>query len=491
MDLKKKKMVGVDEIERKNVNDGFDQDRISNLPNNLIQYILSFLDTNNAVRTSVLSTRWKYLWTSLPNLDFYDDKLMHSDIKIEDEVIEKDFAKFIERVLLLYDGPYINKFYLKIVKLYDSEKVNDWISNVIMRNVREMVLDISNDVLDGGLFFPRSFFSSETLTVLKISTESVLKIPSSVCFSRLKVLYLGFVYVSCYDPYQEISFSCPVLEELFLEECEWLEIEIVNITAPFLKRLKIKDYPYCHDDRLYHCQINVSTESLVSFKLTSNLPYKYSLSDISSLSNANFDINFNSYGEVINGHVTTALTSISHVKNLTFSSHTIKALSRAQLLQHVTMFTCLIHLRLIVEYDKDTDRGPRFDIGLVVVLLSYLPNIESFLFSNHNRGTEQNWNLPTIPEGSLSCLKSVELKNFSGSTSELSLVKFLLKNSTILEKMTIDFERSLLADPVKKMETTTQLQLLSTGSPGIFRYSRTDELIQEWQRGSSFMTVDC
>lgn len=46
-----------------------DDDRISKLPDELIHLILGLLDgTKLAVRTCVLSTRWKNLWTTLPHI---------------------------------------------------------------------------------------------------------------------------------------------------------------------------------------------------------------------------------------------------------------------------------------------------------------------------------------------------------------------------------------------------------------------------------------
>ncbi|KAF5782338.1 putative F-box domain, leucine-rich repeat domain superfamily, F-box-like domain superfamily [Helianthus annuus] len=45
-------------------------DRLSSLPDDLILKTLSFIDTKHAIRTSVLSSRWKYIWTSTPRLDF-------------------------------------------------------------------------------------------------------------------------------------------------------------------------------------------------------------------------------------------------------------------------------------------------------------------------------------------------------------------------------------------------------------------------------------
>jgi hypothetical protein len=43
---------------------------LSNLPEEILLHILSFLPTKDVVRTSVLSKRWDYLWASIPNLVF-------------------------------------------------------------------------------------------------------------------------------------------------------------------------------------------------------------------------------------------------------------------------------------------------------------------------------------------------------------------------------------------------------------------------------------
>ncbi|XP_027342968.1 putative F-box protein At1g67390 [Abrus precatorius] len=51
------------------------EDLTSKLPDPVLALIISFLPIKNAVRTSVLSPRWKRLWKTTPTLNF-DHKLM-------------------------------------------------------------------------------------------------------------------------------------------------------------------------------------------------------------------------------------------------------------------------------------------------------------------------------------------------------------------------------------------------------------------------------
>ncbi|PPS17664.1 hypothetical protein GOBAR_AA02887 [Gossypium barbadense] len=46
------------------------EDRLSDLPDCLLHHIFGFIDFKYCIRTSVLSKRWKLLWTSLSNLYF-------------------------------------------------------------------------------------------------------------------------------------------------------------------------------------------------------------------------------------------------------------------------------------------------------------------------------------------------------------------------------------------------------------------------------------
>ena len=87
---------------RKKQNANKSRKEIDNLPDPILQHILSYLSTKNAIRTSILSKRWKYLWTSIPKLDFDEGAL---DRRLM-------FMKFVERVLALHDPSNIKNFSL-------------------------------------------------------------------------------------------------------------------------------------------------------------------------------------------------------------------------------------------------------------------------------------------------------------------------------------------------------------------------------------------
>ncbi|KAI3699298.1 hypothetical protein L2E82_43523 [Cichorium intybus] len=62
------------ELERIRIhNDAMDvegDDRLSSLPNDVIHKILSFNSIKDAIGTSVLSSRWRFIWTTMPYLNF-------------------------------------------------------------------------------------------------------------------------------------------------------------------------------------------------------------------------------------------------------------------------------------------------------------------------------------------------------------------------------------------------------------------------------------
>jgi hypothetical protein len=115
-------------------------DRISDLPGNVIDVILKHLNIPELVRTSVLSTKWRYMWKSVPELEFCED--FFSRFKYHDDP-DLEISRIITEVLSLHNGP-IYKFSLQISYSINftitTEYLSKWILFLSKRGIK--VLDL-------------------------------------------------------------------------------------------------------------------------------------------------------------------------------------------------------------------------------------------------------------------------------------------------------------------------------------------------------------
>ncbi|KAF9587313.1 hypothetical protein IFM89_001037 [Coptis chinensis] len=436
-------------------NGGEDVDRISCLPDNILHHILSFLPTKYAVGSSVLSTKWKYLWTSVPKLELSDSLLYSTKIKSGDPMVKASFMNFVDRVLLLHEASSIHKFSLECAEAYDVTRFNAWISAVLKRNVQELILSVCMD----PFVFPLCRFNCQSLTTLKIDVGSAcFWTPTSMCFPKLKVLNLKDV-IFCGDlSIQQAFFSFPVLEEFHAYSIEWEKFNTVNISAPTLKKLilDVFDDSYTVED----CEINIYTENLIYFELASQLAYWYNLHNLSSLVEARIGCKF--------GHnyhrISKFFGKICNVKVLHLSIHTITDFFELDTIgDYLPEFASLTDLRVFVDCD---DYENNFDFGCLISILHKMPNINSFIFEAPVSCVliEHGPTLEIVPQCVQSHLKSVELRFYTGSDLELCLVKFLLKNAMALEKITVMASWNLSRNPEMQVEVFKQLLRLPRGS---------------------------
>ncbi|PIA59103.1 hypothetical protein AQUCO_00400156v1 [Aquilegia coerulea] len=397
----------------------YGEDRISNLPETILHHILSFLPTKDAVLTSALATSWRYLWKSYHSIDICDWESMNGGDKINGKM---SLSEFVNSVLLLNEASNMIKFSLMCTEC-DPDYFDNWISTLISRNVQELVISV---VLKNRYVFPHCLFTSGgSLRILKIDFVMgvSIKIPTSVLFSSLKVLHFKNIAFSCEESMQEISFSCSILDELFIYQCTWLDIKVVNIHAPTLQTLMILDR---WDIGLLDSEIKINAESLMSLRFTSHLPYKYSLCHLSSVVNAYIDVHGSQRVSTVLGRI------ICNVKNLELSNRSFETLIDQDVSVMFT-FTELIHLSFLY---ISKDRG--LSAEQLIDMLSCMPMIQSLSFPEGLLfvGFDQIVS-PTL-ESFLLHLKSVDIQAFPGNENELGFVNFLLKTARVLEKITID-----------------------------------------------------
>ncbi|MFS8031599.1 putative F-box-like domain superfamily protein [Helianthus anomalus] len=66
------------EMEAKHLSKAQQLDRITTLPQSIIETILCLLPIEETARTSILSREWRFKWTTIPKLVFLDDTVKRS-----------------------------------------------------------------------------------------------------------------------------------------------------------------------------------------------------------------------------------------------------------------------------------------------------------------------------------------------------------------------------------------------------------------------------
>ncbi|KAI4323060.1 hypothetical protein L6164_022696 [Bauhinia variegata] len=215
------------------------RDRISNLPDCIIHRILSFLPTKDAVRTSVLSRRWIYMWTFIDNLHFDDSQLLFPDKRNKQRLSFEDrevFVRFVQGVLLHLSNPTIQSFTLVTSDWYDDiyKCVDAWIAAALYRQVQNLYVDYKASIK----IYSLSLFRCQSLVDLKLMlpSGSLTFTSSYVCLPNLKFLSLSGIKLESKSSPLWISFpsnhhhhhhpieltlSFPVLRVLKMDRCRW------------------------------------------------------------------------------------------------------------------------------------------------------------------------------------------------------------------------------------------------------------------------------
>ncbi|XP_058780788.1 F-box/FBD/LRR-repeat protein At1g13570-like [Vicia villosa] len=215
-------------------------DRISDLPANVIDGILGNLKIRDQVRTSILSRKWRYMWTSAPELCF-DNKFFERYTYLEGSDHASVVSKIITDVLMLRNGP-IHKFTLSIS--YDFHY--DFKSNfeITLENLNMWIPFLSRDIKYLDLVdrwesvheMPYIVFSCKELTYFKFGGFHLLIPPHFCGFKRLLELHLYLARFNS-DALESLVSGCPFLEKLCIELCEGFQY--LHISSHTLKVLFI------------------------------------------------------------------------------------------------------------------------------------------------------------------------------------------------------------------------------------------------------------
>ncbi|KAK2997581.1 hypothetical protein RJ639_026062 [Escallonia herrerae] len=209
-----------------------EEDRISNLPDAVLTHIISLLPPKEAVKTRLVSTRWKYIWTTLPTLRFEMPR-----------VDKKPFMEFVEKTLNLRNGMPFQRFSIHCSENNIYDRIYASLCNVVKGGVQELDLRFCDGSKNVKLPWD-ALMTCRTLACLRLGHAFVLDVPAEVCFPCLKVLHLRSVVCASDTSLQNLLSGCPVLEELYVRRYLFEKVDNLRrtdyVSVPSLKRLELR-----------------------------------------------------------------------------------------------------------------------------------------------------------------------------------------------------------------------------------------------------------
>ncbi|KAL8048613.1 hypothetical protein ABFX02_07G077700 [Erythranthe guttata] len=393
---------------------GDNNDRISELPDDILMAIIHLLPMKEASRTTVLSSRWIYLWKNISSLDFDEESALvkiADNRKLSNEESLK-FVKWVNCVLQSHKASPLKEFRVRF-DLGENFKnaITKWLEFAFARNVERLELDFSPIIYRVGIVddtcyvFPNKF--------LKPHSQS-----SSVNFKSLKQLSLKSVIVTR-KVIEFFLYNCPLLEKLVVRYVSQISNLEVCGSSLALKHLELK---HCYDLK----SVKVSAPNLTSLCIPK-----------------------------VEGLFLENVPALAKVSvNCIIDQHSVKNLLP-------TLSCCILQLEiLILNLDNDIKKiflptfpqlpklkklvikfrakGEQSLMGLTP-LIRASPNLLEFVLKlrvwDHFRSTEEVKNSIKFPHEHL---KVFQFCGYYGRSSDVELVGYILDNCMALEKLVID-----------------------------------------------------
>ncbi|CAL5010055.1 unnamed protein product [Urochloa decumbens] len=341
-------------------------DRISSLPDEMLHHVISFLPARDAVRTCVLSPRWRNLWASARRLN----------VDTVGFTSHTGFVKFVTALLLSRGCRPLLSFWLDadgpgiyLENFRDTAYL--WIYHALRSNVETLgIVDHNQKVYN---------------VVVDMPAFQLHRCP--LISSCLKKLHLCNVYIDN-DVMKKLFSGCPALEDLEMRDFEIFDTEfssatLTNLSIDYVNFPALEDYEYFED-------IVINMPSLVSLHIGSLLCSKPILVEVQSLEIASVSIGHPQ--KVTFADACGILGALSNVKNLEllFPCSVVGEYSLQRDMQlFQVVFTNLTTLRL-------SDWCLHDGCQALLYLLAHSPNLEKLTLKLMKHGLyDRHWWYPS------------------------------------------------------------------------------------------------
>ncbi|CDP13118.1 unnamed protein product [Coffea canephora] len=427
--------------------DGDSIDRLSALSDCVLLHILSLLKTKEAAASSILSTRWRNLFVSLPDIDLCfcvdddasdRDRLFYQFTHFSNRVIEQRNTAPIRKIRLRVEH-FVERYRLAFESLLISAAAA--ISTYSVDQLRISVeMDTTTEKF--SILFPPGIFSSETIVSLSLNLDVGWNVPDFVWLPNLKYLYLmRFTLSEESIEVEVLHISSPLLKVLVLCWNEKVELEFtVVVKSENLETL------VCSLERQH--KVIVDAPNLKSLNVDGHVLEVHIIQSLVSIDKAvvraEFLHNVTNLGDLFFRvqHAFEFISGLQNVKSLNLSENILKALYFSQ--PALPTFRNLIKLELEPVYCHSFPRS--WILQVLSNLFESSPNLEVLIFSGVFKnyfGEDEKFGSvfpQAFPLSFIEHLKVIEMSNFNGEEHEFKLAEYFLKNGKSLKKIALERE---------------------------------------------------
>eukprot|EP00258_Populus_trichocarpa_P011281 XP_002319949.3 F-box/LRR-repeat protein At3g26922 [Populus trichocarpa] len=410
---------------------------INDLPQDILIHILSFLPTLDTITTSLISTKWKPLWSLVPSLNF---SYTHFPPYNNFSTTRQFFSEFIDRTLILKPQLPLKKFRLEFI--YEDRygyHVDSWVRYAIKNQVLELDLDFFIDKsfhifepeAKPNYDFPFSALRNSKVRVLKLC-RCDLTLPAnmeSMNLWSMNEVYFDQVYMTD-DTVLDLFKACPNIEVLKFEDCYGMEN--LRLCSEKLKRLDLSSF-YTAERELH---LELDCPNLVWLNIDCFEMGQFCVKNLSSL------VEFHTF--IVHGleyygqwcKVVKQLHRIAHIKHLVVQNWWLKLAPKDVFPKDFLLYN-LKHLELQTGYTT-------YDLLGMAALLELCPNLETmnldplYKIVEDESLSEELLNKPInlfMPN-----LKEVRLKAYVPGQNQNQFSQFvslLKKQGVVLEKIVL------------------------------------------------------
>ncbi|KAF7123226.1 hypothetical protein RHSIM_Rhsim12G0067600 [Rhododendron simsii] len=433
-------------------------DIISHVPGNILDKILMCLPLQDAVRTSILSRKWRYAWVKLPQLVF--DQTFYRDLP---KATHTKLMMIIYQVMLHHRGP-IMKFTLSLSRLESCSEIDLLILFVSSNHIQDFTLHISK----GELYkLPSSLYSCLKLRHLNLRSCILKPPPGFEGFTGLISLELYDVVIAD-DVLSSLISNCPLLEDLRLHTST--SLHSLEVVGPNLKYVRcdghFRSLCFTNTSRLAKVFMylkGVRKELFCSEEETSSVVML--LESVPVIESLGLDF---CYVKGIAASVLPARfpTTLNNLKKIRL----YEICFREQ--DEVSVLICLIRSSPNLEKITIEVSGDRFNSFLCLLCKCRIRRLRQFviLLSKFQAFPGATSAIPMdidflemhgCSDVSLNQLREVDMENVSGTKPELEFIKFLLAKSPMLDTMLIKLKSQSVADELQIVKELTRLRRAS------------------------------